>query len=57
MGKGIVTQVQEVQRAPSRTNPRRNTLRHILTNNNNNKKVKYQKQQGKRHKGDLSGFP
>ena len=30
MGKGIVTQVQETQRAPNRINPRRNTPRHIL---------------------------
>ena len=31
MGKEIVTQVQEVQRDPHRRNPRRNTLRHMLT--------------------------
>ena len=30
MGKEIVNQVQEVQRAPYRINPRRNTPRHIL---------------------------
>ena len=30
MGKEIVNQVQEVQRVPGRTNPRRNTLRHIV---------------------------
>ena len=30
MGKGIVNQVQEAQRVPYRTNPRRNTPRHIL---------------------------
>ena len=30
MGKEIVSQVQEVQRAPYRINPRRNTPRHIL---------------------------
>ena len=30
MGKEIVSQVQEVQRVPYRTNPRRNTPRHIL---------------------------
>ena len=30
MGKELVTQVQEVQRAPGRINPRRNTLRHVL---------------------------
>ena len=30
MGKEIVNQVQEVQRAPGRINPRRNTPRHIL---------------------------
>ena len=31
MQKEIVNQVQEAQRAPYRINPRRNTLRHILT--------------------------
>ena len=30
MGKEIVNQVQEVQRAPYRINPRRNMPRHIL---------------------------
>ena len=30
MGKEIVNQVQEAQRVPGRTNPRRNTLRHIV---------------------------
>ena len=30
MGKEIVHQVQEAQRVPYRTNPRRNTPRHIL---------------------------
>jgi len=30
MGKDIVNQVQEAQRVPSRINPRRNTLRHIV---------------------------
>ena len=30
MGKEIINQVQEVQRAPYRINPRRNTPRHIL---------------------------
>ena len=30
MGKEIATQVQEAQRVPSRINPRRNTLRHII---------------------------
>ena len=30
MGKEIVTQVQETQRAPNRINPRQNTPRHIL---------------------------
>ena len=30
MGKEILTQVQETQRAPNRINPRRNTPRHIL---------------------------
>ena len=30
MGKKIVNQVQEAQRVPYRTNPRRNKPRHIL---------------------------
>ena len=30
MGKEIITQVQETQRAPNRINPRQNTPRHIL---------------------------
>ena len=30
MGKEIITQVQETQKAPNRINPRRNTPRHIL---------------------------
>ena len=30
MGKEIITQVQETQRVPNRTNPRQNTPRHIL---------------------------
>ena len=30
MGKEIVTEVQETQRAPNRINPRQNTARHIL---------------------------
>ena len=30
MGKEIVNQVQEAQKVPSRINPRRNTLRHIV---------------------------
>ena len=30
MGKEIITQVQETHRVPNRTNPRRNTPRHIL---------------------------
>ena len=30
MGKEIATQVQETQRVTNRTNPRQNTLRHIL---------------------------
>ena len=32
MGKEIITQVQETQRAPNRINPRQNTPRHILIN-------------------------
>ena len=31
MGKEIATQVQEAQRVPYRINPRRNTLRHIVS--------------------------
>ena len=38
MGKEIVNQVQEVQRAPYRINPRRKTPRHIL---NKLSKIKY----------------
>ena len=30
MGKEIISQVQEAQSVPYRTNPQRNTLRHIL---------------------------
>ena len=30
MGKEIVTQVQETQRAPKRINPRKNTSRHTV---------------------------
>ena len=30
MGKEIATQVQETQRVPNRTNPSRNTQRHML---------------------------
>ena len=30
MGKEIVNQVQEPQKVPSRINPRRNTLRHMV---------------------------
>ena len=30
MGKESLTQIQEAQRVPSKINPRRNTLRHIL---------------------------
>ena len=30
MGKEIITQVQETQRAPNRINPRQSTPRHIL---------------------------
>ena len=33
MGKEIATQVQETQRVPNRINPRQNTPRHILINN------------------------
>ena len=33
MGKEIITQVQETQRVPNRINPRQNTPRHILINN------------------------
>ena len=31
MGKEIVSQVQEAQRVPYRTNPRKNTQRHVLS--------------------------
>ena len=31
MGKEIVNHVQKAQRVPGRINPRRNTLRHIVT--------------------------
>ena len=51
MGKGIVSQVQEVQRVPYRINPRRNMPRHILIKLS---KIKYKekilKQQGKNNK-------
>ena len=30
MGKEIITQVQETQRVPNKTNPKQNTPRHIL---------------------------
>ena len=35
MGKEIATQVQEAQRVPYRVNPRRNTPRHILIDEQN----------------------
>ena len=35
MGNEIVNQVQEGQKAPYKINPRRNTSRHILPNNQN----------------------
>ena len=41
MGKEIVNQVQEVQRAPYRINPGRNTQRHILIKLS---KVKYKEE-------------
>ena len=37
MGKEIVNQVQEAQRVPSRINPRRSTLRHIVIKLTKNK--------------------
>ena len=37
MGKEITTQVQEAQRVPYRINPRRNTPRHILINQSDQK--------------------
>ena len=47
MGKEIVTQVQEAQRAPYKINPRRNTPRHILRKL---MKIKY-KENNKSNKG------
>ena len=50
MGKKIVTQVQEAQRVPYRTNPRKNTQRHILiklTKIKFKKKIKSNKQKTK----------
>ena len=47
MGKEIVTQVQENQRVPNRTNPKGNTPRYILIKLTKIKHNKYQKQQGK----------
>ena len=41
MGKEEITQVQETQRVPNRTNPRRNTPRHIL---NKLTKIKHKEQ-------------
>ena len=41
IGKEIVNQVQEAQRVPYRTNPRRNTPRHILIKLS---KIKYKEQ-------------
>ena len=37
MGKEIVTQVQETQRAPNRINPRQSNPRHILIKSTKNK--------------------
>ena len=42
MGREIATQVQETQRVPNRTNPRQNTIRHILIKLTKvNTKIKY----------------
>ena len=41
IGKEIITQVQETQRAPNRINPRQNTPRHILIKLT---KIKHKKQ-------------
>ena len=41
MGQEIVNQVQEAQRVPYRTNPRRNTPRYILNNQKLNTKKNY----------------
>ena len=41
MGKEIVTQVQESQRAPNRINPRRNTKTHIIKLIRSNTKNEY----------------
>ena len=48
MGKEIVNQVQEAQRAPYRINPRRNTPRHILIKLS---KIKYKEKNIKSIKG------
>ena len=51
MGKEIITQVQETHRVPNRTNPRQNTLRHILIKLTKIKhKEQILKQQGKNNK-------
>ena len=51
MGKEIATQVQEVQRVPDRTNPRRNTPRHTVIKLTKIKdKEKLLKEQGKNDK-------
>ena len=41
MGKEIVNQVQEAQRVPGRVNPRRNTLKHIVSKLTKIKDIKY----------------
>ena len=41
MGKEIITQVQETQRVPNKTNPKQNTPRHILIKLT---KIKHKKQ-------------
>ena len=58
MGKEIVTQVQETQRAPNRINPRQNTPRHILIKLT---KIKHKEQilkaARKNNKQPATGFP
>ena len=38
MGKESLTQIQEAQRVPYKINPRRNTLRHILKQTDQNER-------------------
>ena len=47
MGKEIATQVQETQRVPNRINPRWNTPRHILNNEDQTQKGNIKSSKGK----------